>query len=232
MSLLSPVGRTASSIWLVDQNPLGLEEPPTWWQQLVFDYDKMLRVMPSQREHVYRLCRVVRQEARLGLSQMVVHDHPDTRAMIKFGVVPIASLHPWAIRSNKIIRDLYARDTWQHHGGDVNKIVDDMEAAERKVEEKATEEQHAELDDINSSIYRQIRYGRPEQFDLGSRPDARPAAYLPPLPPLRPASANFASEAGGAFQVADDLQHRNRVKSVTPPEGTVASTPKIEITDL
>lgn len=227
MALLSPVSGSASHIWLVDLNPLGLEEPPTWWQQLVFDYDKMLRVMPSQREHVYRLCRLVRQEARLGLSQMVVHDHPDTRAMIKFGVVPIASLAPWAIRSNKIIRDLHARDTWRHHGGDVSKIVDDLEAAEAKTVATEDAEKHAELDEINSSVYRSIRYGRPTQVDLGQHAaddlqwpvwngtvqDHRRVTPLPPLPPLM------------------DLQKRDRVESVSPPEGTVAPLPRIVLTD-
>lgn len=177
-------------IWIADQNPLGLEEPPAHWQQALFDYDKMLRIMPSQKDRVYRLCRVVRHEARLGLQAMVVHEHPDTRACIRFGVVPIATLMPWAIYSpQRVLRDLRARDTWTMHGGDPNKIVDDIERQEAAAEAKTIAAGHEELDARSASAYRAIRYGRPELFDIKrayERSPIRPVDPEPPLPALPP----------------------------------------------
>lgn len=212
-------------IWIVDQNPLQLPEPPQWWQDLVSGYDKMLRIMPSQKEHVYRLCRLVRREARLGLQTMVVHDHPDTRAMIKFGCVPVAPVWPWAINSPNIIRDLRARDTWAIHGGDPNKIVDEIEANEKAAEAKQAEESSADFDERAANAFRAVKYGRPTQVDYGQRPpnafrelfrdDVKPLAPLPALKPL-----------------ADGLQ--NRVPSdASPPAGSPGADHKnVILTDL
>jgi hypothetical protein len=228
--VLSPHAGTASRIWLVDQNPLDLPEPPAWWQQLVFDYDKMLRVMPSQKEAVYRLCRLVRKEARLGLQAMVVHDHPDTRACIKFGIVPVAALHPWAIRSTKIIRDLRARDTWNLFGGDPTKIADAIEQQEANTDAVTQRESDAEQDELLTNAYRAIRYGRPDQVYVHEREsvfaensltvrDRRRTMFAPDeLPPL--------PDLGGTGS-----QNGNPLSSVPPPEGTVASTPRIVLTD-
>lgn len=222
LSVTSEVGR----IWICDQNPLNLDEPPLWWQTLVHDYDKMLRILPSQRERMYRLCRLVRREARLGLQALVLHDHPDTRACIKFGVVPVAALYPWAIRSDKIIRDLYARDTWRHHGGDPNKLVDAIEKGEYDVQQKADVESAQELDELSSNAYRAIRYGRPTQVDLGSMATPRTRRTTPadlPALPLLPG------------ETADDrigVQFRDRVDSESPAEGTATPSLRIHLTDL
>lgn len=215
------------SIWLVDKNPFQLPEPPQWWQDMVYDYDKMLRILPSQTEACYRLARIVRQEARLGLNAMVVHDHPDTRAMINFGVVPVASVHSWAINSDKIIRDLRARDLWNIAGGDPNKIVDLVEGGERRAAEAQQAEADGELDERNTSAYRAIKYGRPELFDIKlaheRQGDAGRLTLKPALPPLPPfSSAGFASEAGIAPDVDDELQ--NRVPSAT----LVAQSPSVD----
>lgn len=213
-------------IWLVDQNPLNLPEPPQWWQDLVSGYDKMLRIMPSQKEHVYRLGRVVRREARLGLQTMVVHDHPDTRAMIKFGCVPIAPVYPWAIHSTAIIRDLRARDTWVNGGA--NKVVDMLEAAEKKTRDYDQAQADADIDERSASAFRAVKYGRPVQVDYGHRRDARrefrelfrddvkPLATLPSLKPL-----------------ASELQNRVPSEPSTPPAGSPAArTSPIILTDL
>lgn len=211
MSILSPHTSDATRIWLVDANPLHLDEPPRWWQTLVYDYDKMLRVMPSQREHAYRLCRLVRVEARLGLSQMVVHDHPDTRACIKFGVVPIATLPLWAVRSDKVIHDLQARDTWRHFGGDPHKITDAIERQEADAQAAIDREADAALDERSTNAYRAIRYGRPAFADLGEGFARHDRAFLPPLP---------------ALPSLPDLQNRDPVvDSALPPAGTPAPTP-------
>jgi hypothetical protein len=198
----------------------------------------MLRILPSQKERVYRLCRVVRREARLGLSAMVLHDHPDTRACIRFGVVPVAAVHPWATRSNKIIRDLFERDTWRHGGGDPNRIVDQMEAAEQKAKDDRQVTADAELDDLNANAYRAIRYGRPIQVDYGKRQlsleqsffDAAGVPYHCPPKPSRHLRSHFRDLP--PLPPLTGLQNGDRVGSPLPPEGTPAPSPKIVLTDL
>lgn len=234
--MLLSAPREGARIWLVDANPLRLEEPPLWWQQLVHDYDKMLRVMPSQKERVYRLCRVVRREARLGLQAMVVHDHPDTRACIKFGVVPVAALHPWAIRSSKVIRDLRARDTWMMFGGDPNKLVDAMEAQEAEVAAAEQREADADQDERLTNAFRAIKYGRPETVYHHEREapfaadgvrvqDRRRTMFRPdelPALPALPALSNLG---------ATGLQNGNPLSSAPPPEGTADQPSRIVLTD-
>ncbi len=175
-----------AAIWLVDQNPFQLPPPPEWWQQLVFDYDKMLRVIPSQRERAYRLCRIVRREARLGLQAAIVHDHPDTRACIKFGVVPVATLPEWAVRTPTIIRDLEARDTWKMHGGDPMKIADAIEGSEAAEAAKVQLASDEHLDAINSDTYRQIRYGFRALSDVGQAHQRATNIRANTLPALKP----------------------------------------------
>ena len=196
-------------IWLSTvPNPLQLPEPPGWWQTLVFDYDKMLRLFPSQREHLYRLCRVVRREARLGLQTMVVHEHPDTRIAIQHGIVPIAGLYPWAITSTKIIRDLRDRDLWRLYNGDVNQLLAAIERGEHEAEQAQERERDAAIDESNTSAFRAIKYGRPESILVGHH--------------ARPASPR-------------DLQNRNRVSSPAnrpPPAGAPPATARrIVLTD-
>jgi hypothetical protein len=165
----------------------------------------MLRVIPSQRDRAYRLCRLVRREARLGLQAAVVHNHPDTQTCIQQGMVPIATLPLWAVSSPLIIRELRDRDLWNQQGGDPTKIADSLDALEadraREIQAAADEE----LDHINSDAYRQIRFGLRAAADMGlaheraatnARAGTLPA--LPALPPLNPPIEQGGSVVGSA----------------------------------
>lgn len=173
------------SIWLVDQNPLGLPAPPAWWQQAVHDYDPMLRIMPSQTERRYRLCRIIRRDSRLGarLETMKLaadlQKHPDTKGMMRFGVVPELTLAPHAIFSQAIVGLLQSRDSWRHYGGDPEKRVKAIEQHERETAAREQTELDAWMDEVNTDSYRHIRYGYREttQAQLGR-------AFLLPLPEL------------------------------------------------
>jgi hypothetical protein len=196
----------AVDFWLVDQNPLNLPPPPAWWVKLVLDYDKMLRLLPSQTDRAYRLCRRVRREARLGLAA-VLHDHPDTRACIKFGVVPVMTLIPDAIYSPLIRATLMSRDLWNTFGGDPNKIVDAMEAAEEAKQALEDAEMDAWQDEVLSDSYRHVRMGyRPQVY---VKTTDRPLRPLPTLPAVLPP------------RLASILQ--NRVPSPVPPTGSPAA---------
>jgi hypothetical protein len=198
-------------IWLKTPNPLKLEAPPLWWQQLVFDYDKMLRIMPSQIENMYRLCRLVRREARLGLQAMVIHEHPDTVQMIKHGTVPVAAVFPWAIRSNKIIRDLQARDTWLQGGAE--KVVEKIEKQEREAEAQQQHLADAEQDALLTNAFRAVKFGRPGHVHLegGPKGERRRRLARQPLRPV-PAPSRGRIELAGKYTKID-TRLQNRVPS-------------------
>lgn len=170
-----------ASFWLVDANPFNLPEPPLWWQQQVKTYDKMLRLIPSATDRCYRLCRIARRDARLGLKLLGdLHQHPDTRAMVKFGVVPELTLTPGAVFSSNIVGLLRSRDRWLQFGGDPNKEIKAIESAEAQVEAAAQRERDAEMDEVLTDSFRHVRYGTRGFTD---RPEPR-TAQLRPLPVL------------------------------------------------
>lgn len=148
-------------IWIGDENPFGLSAPPRWWQDLVSDYDSQLRVIPSQKEIAYRLCRLVRREARLGLSS-IVHEHPDTRLMIRLGLVPVATLSG-AWRPG-IVAELRGRDLWAAGGADA--AVETMEAAEAQKSQQTERSASDEFDARAADAFRSMQYAKGERLSL------------------------------------------------------------------
>lgn len=142
--------------WLEGRNPFKLAAPSPWWLQLLLDYDPQLVVMPSTREHAYRLCRRVPRARRLGLNHLYHHGHPDTVQMIQHGLVPVSTLTTWSVSSDKIIRDLMARDTWRHGGA--AKVSAQLESQE----EQATLAQRARtqqgLLEAGGDAFRSLQY--------------------------------------------------------------------------
>lgn len=188
------------ALWLGHvTNPFGLTAPTAHFQRALTGYDKMLRLFPSQIESVYRLVRVCRREARLGLNAMVVHDHPDTRICIQEGVLPIGPLMPWAIgQPELVLRDLQARDTWLHGGADpekaIAKITETMDRTEQAQREYDARQGEEEFDERSSMAYRWLRYGPPSwsknpDEPLGGAAELSPRSVDPPLEPLPPFAA-------------------------------------------
>lgn len=172
-----------AGFWLVDQNPFNLPEPPPWWQRLVLDHDKMLRIMPSAVQRCYRLCRVARRESQLGL-QLVgqLHQHPDTQAMVKFGVVPELTLTEHAVRDNRIVGLLRSRDTWRLFGGDPEKRLKAIRREEADMQAAVQQEHDAQWDEVLSDSFRHVKEGYRLQIEPNSK--ARAAGLLKPLPRL------------------------------------------------
>lgn len=175
------------SIWLVDKNPLDLPAPPAWWQQAVHDYDAMLRIMPSQTERRYRLCRIIRRDSRLGARLQTMklatdlQRHPDTAAMMRFGVVPELTLAPHAIFSNAIVGLLRSRDTWLHYNADPTKRVKAIESAEQEKAEREQRDLDAWIDEVNTDSFRHVKYGYRAQTQASN---VFGASFLMPLPEL------------------------------------------------
>lgn len=169
-------------LWLPHiPNPRGLAAPSRHFERELLRYDKMLRLFPSQVEHLYRLVRVCRREARMGLQAATLHKHPDTVICVQEGVLPISGLLPWALQSpERVIRDLRARDLWLHGGSDPNKALDTLEAIMDATEQRNTARQQAdaegELDERSTAAFRWLKYGMP---GFVGAPVLTPATPLP-----------------------------------------------------
>lgn len=142
--------------YIEGRNPYKLARPSAWWLQLLHDYDALLVVMPSVKDHAYRLCRRVPRNRQLGQLVSHLHTHPDTVQMIVNGLVPVSTLTTWAIRSDKIIRDLMARDT--HRAGGADKAVQMMEAAEQRKVEARDKREADQLDRLSSEAFRSTQF--------------------------------------------------------------------------
>jgi hypothetical protein len=117
--------------------------------------------MPSQKDPVYRLCRLVRREARLGLTDSVaLHTHPDTIEMIRHYCIPVATLYRF---DTKIVAELKSRDLWDPANQD---YVDKLEARETVAEEKLDTERGNDLLDTAADAYRGLKVIKGERVSL------------------------------------------------------------------
>lgn len=175
-----PVG----SNYLEGANPFRLATPSPWWLQLLYDYDPYLVVIPGIRHPVYRLCRRTALARQLGRQASIVHTHPDTVQMIQHALVPITTLVPWAIRSDKVIRDLMARDRTRLDPGET--ADDRLQAHDQAAEARQRQGQQDRFDAIGGDAFRSL------QYRLGARTSlATPrVASRPPLPLHSPASSS------------------------------------------
>lgn len=142
--------------YIEGRNPYKLAQPSPWWLQLLYDYDSLLVVMPSVKDCTYRLCRRVPRNRRLGNLVKYLHTHPDTVQMITFGLVPVSTLTTWAIQSDKIIRDLMARDTTRVGGGDGALKV--IEANEQRAVERKEKTALTDLDARSGEAFRSMQF--------------------------------------------------------------------------
>ncbi len=158
--------------WIEGRNPYKLVEPSAWWLQLLRDYDDQLVLIPSVKDHCYRLTRRASHEARLGTRQMAtVHTHPDTVQFAAHGLLPVATVNTWAIKSDKIIRDLMARD-FNRHGG-AAKVLSETEYNEELAERKKAREQSQQLDHVNNEAYRSLQFRKGSAVSMRTKAETR-----------------------------------------------------------
>lgn len=153
--------------YIEGRNPFKLVEPSPWWLQLLSDYDPLLVVMPSVKDHAYRLCRRVPRHAQLGNLVKYLHTHPDTVQMINNGLVPVSTITPWAIQSDKIIRDLMSRDTERVGGADGTLKV--IEASEARAIARRDKKTSSDLNAINGEAFRSLQFRNGSAVALGSK---------------------------------------------------------------
>lgn len=151
--------------WIEGANPFKLPQPSSWWLQLLKDYDAQLVLMPSVKDCCYRLCRRVAVQDRLGLKVAAIHTHPDTVQMINHGLIPVRTVIPWAVKSDKIIRDLMACDITAQGGAEkVDKAIND---AERYDAERLDRQQSQEAFERSGDAYRSLKRMKGESVSLG-----------------------------------------------------------------
>lgn len=157
--------------WVEGRNPYLLSKPSPWWLQLLHDYDAELVVMPSVKDYGYRLCRRVQVQNRQGLGPLAtIQGHPDTIQMALYGLVPISTLAPWALRSDKVIRDLMRRDTRRHaRGGDPNSVVDDIEYNETLANRRAERLYQDAMDVVSGEAFRSLQFQNGSAISMRGR---------------------------------------------------------------
>lgn len=108
-----------------------MEVPPAYVLQRIYDFDRMLVLMPSRMvPFAYVIAR--RKERTAGLTDKAITDTatPDTRMCVQYGCVPVCLMYKTGATWNidPVLRSLAARDIWAHGGAD--KYADLLEAQE------------------------------------------------------------------------------------------------------
>jgi hypothetical protein len=107
-----------------------MAQPPQFWLQRLYDYDNLLRVLPSrQTPFAYVLARVARRTGRL-TPQGIYDNASDTGMCAQYGLVPVCLIfrngEGWTI--DNIIAELQQRDIWAHGGAE--RAADMLDKAE------------------------------------------------------------------------------------------------------
>ena len=139
--------------WIEDENKFGLQKPPDWWLQRLFDYDHRLVVLPSRKDRKAYLLAIRRlHSVGLGDVAMIDNKHPDTNMCYVHGLLPISPLNitgpnPFTEQTSaSLIAALRQRDTWTPQEAGYGEKLDYADAVE-VAEEKKAEKENQELRD-------------------------------------------------------------------------------------
>ncbi len=119
----------------------GVQTPPDYFLQRIYDYDAMLVLFPSQvRPGAYVVARRRQHTRGLTESALAAVGNPDTRTCMAMGWVPVCVIFQTGVSWNpdQIIAKLQARDLWAHGGADkVADLLEDQEAKDEEARKKA-----------------------------------------------------------------------------------------------
>jgi hypothetical protein len=152
--------------WVEGANPWKLPRPSDWWLQQLIDYDYELVLMPGVKDYCYRLCRRPNPDIyKLPQPDLVnLHGHPDTLQMTRHGLLPLSTVTPWAVRTDRFIRDLAARDLWAAGRG----VVDDIEYREELAQRRKERQRADRLNAINGEAFRSLQFQNGSAIALGT----------------------------------------------------------------
>ena len=99
-------------------SPFNLLRPKKWWTKILAEYDADLRIFPSQKKPVYRVCRVATLSGGMNLDRfrhVLPHLHPDTQIMLARHLLPVMTFGPDVFNRHPsiIVNILRRRDTWR-----------------------------------------------------------------------------------------------------------------------
>lgn len=183
---MAPAPEPLPPNYIADQNRFGLETPPRWWLQGLYDFDSELVVIPSRTEPLLRLCR--RTTNTPGLQHAAVLDrHADTAMMVSHKVVPVTSItvrnRAWDLVG--VVQTLKARDIWEAGGAEkAADMLDRRDSDERaQVRERLRDDLGARARDAYRSMMARIgaRNKRASDYHGAARtPGAAATALLIP----------------------------------------------------
>lgn len=158
-------------------NPFSLPGPSPAWQRTIAHYDADLRLMPSQKDAVYRLMRVARRtgakNAKLWLDKGVAM-HPDTQLAFQLGLVAVTTLTREAIAQGPmlLLKWLREHDLLAHGGADV--VADRFEQREAAAQQQIDRDQRDELRQRNLASRIGFQYRTGSRVSLVRRDSAVP----------------------------------------------------------
>lgn len=141
-------------------NPFFLPAPPAWWLQALLDFDSQLVLFPSRLRQGYILARrraktMARPELlNLDFNMLKMQAGVDGMTMCQNKLIYVRTLYLGGTRiwNTLFFEDLRANDTWAAGSGD--KFVDQLEAREKRDEEKAQATLQSDLDHRARDAYR------------------------------------------------------------------------------
>lgn len=142
-------------------NPFNLPTPTVGWLKPIAEYDPELRIVPSQQSPVYRLMRTARRTGATNAKlwrDKGVQMNPDTQTAFALHLVPITTLTGDAVRQppEHVVQWLKDHDITAHGGAD--KVVDQIEARERKTEQAIDDHNRDEVRQRSRASYIGYQY--------------------------------------------------------------------------
>lgn len=203
---------TLDRAWVEGANPWKLPRPADWWLQQLQDYDYELVLMPGVKDCCYRLCRrpnpAIYQVRWPDLVEL--HGHPDTLQMLQHGLLPLSTVTPWAVRTDRFLRDLMARDLWKAGKG----VVDDIEYREELAARKKERQTAERLGHISGEAFRSLQFQNGSAIAVGGK-----RAQHGRITPQRLMSRPF-----------DNVDHKSVISPASPRQAPEApDTPRIVI---
>lgn len=169
--------------WIEDTNRFALATPPAYFLQRLYDYDSQLVVVPSRKTPKYLIAR--RRVNTAGWKSLAgqIDPHPDTVMLDTYGLLPITSMVQTGFSwdADKIIRELWSRDTWAHGiKKDPDALVDRIEAQETAAVDTQKQATRDDLDYRSRDAWRsyQARTGASTIRHIAQRVGARLYSFL------------------------------------------------------
>jgi hypothetical protein len=104
------------SIYIRLVSPFGLPDPDPEWLRPIEDFDADLRIFLSQKDPLYRLCRLARHSGGMNgrMFAALPSLHPDTKICLEHKLVPVTTIPTAAVYApgDLIVEQLRRRDTW------------------------------------------------------------------------------------------------------------------------